>query len=117
MNHVLQADDIEWKPFEAETLRGYALKPGLIGPEYTDAYSVDLVRVAPGGFSASHVDASRHAFYILQGEGTVLIGDKTWQVRPGSVVKIPPGVAHEVRNPGSVPFVFLAVYDPPRIRK
>ena len=117
MNHVLQSDELPWKPFEAPTLRGYALKPGVIGPEYTDAYSADLVRVEPGGYSASHIDQARHAFYILQGEGVVVIGEKTWQVRSGSVVKIPPGIAHEVRNEGAAQLVFLTLYDPPRIRK
>jgi mannose-6-phosphate isomerase-like protein (cupin superfamily) len=107
---------LDWKAFVADTLEGYALKPRVIGDEYTDAYSVDIVRVAPNGFSASHIDQARHAFFILEGEGRVTIGTETHIVYPGSVVKIPPGIPHAVNNDGAYVLVFLAIYDPPRKR-
>ncbi|GAB7546889.1 hypothetical protein CS8_065790 [Cupriavidus sp. 8B] len=117
MPPVLHTDSAQWCAFEADTLRGYELMPSIIGAEYTDAYSVDLVRVAPGGYSASHIDKARHAFFILEGEACITIGDEVHHVRPGSVVKILPGVPHEVRNESASTLVLLAIYDPPRSRK
>lgn len=117
MDHVSNTDEIPWKAFTADGLKGYDLKPGVIGAEYTDAYSVDLVRVAPGGFSASHVDKARHAFFILSGEARVTIGDEIFVVSAGATVKIPPGVAHAVDNHTDSDFIFLTMYDPPRKRE
>jgi quercetin dioxygenase-like cupin family protein len=117
MNHVNDTSALDWKPFEAGTLQGYSLKPQVIGGEYTDAYSADLVRIEPGGFSASHVDKGRHAFYILQGTGRITLDAQAFELEPGSIVKVLPGVAHEMRNTGDAPLVLLALYDPPRQRK
>ncbi|CAN5510126.1 hypothetical protein BH09PSE5_BH09PSE5_19940 [soil metagenome] len=117
MDHVLNTDELPWKVFAADTLKGYEMKPGVIGAEYTDAYSADLVRVAPGGYSASHVDKERHAFYIVSGRGVITIGDDSFGVSAGSIVKFPPLVPHAVRNNGDVDLVLLAIYDPPRLRR
>jgi quercetin dioxygenase-like cupin family protein len=117
MNHVNDTTSIEWMPFEADSLKGYSLKPQVIGAEYTDSYSADLVRIEPGGMSASHVDTGRHAFYILQGRGRITLDMQAYELKPGSIVKVLPGVAHEMRNVGEEPLVMLALYDPPRQRK
>jgi mannose-6-phosphate isomerase-like protein (cupin superfamily) len=88
----------------------------ILAQEYTDAYSIDLVRVAPEGYSARHVDMHNHAFYILSGEGIVEIVDKEYAVKAGSVVRIPMGAYHSLRNSGSTPLELLSIYDPPRMR-
>jgi quercetin dioxygenase-like cupin family protein len=110
------ADAVAWTPFQIEGSAGFEFKFGIIGSEYTDAYSVDLVRVAPGGYSPRHVDPDNHAFYIISGRGEVAILQRTWQVGPGSVVKIPVKVVHSVKNVGDEPLLFLTIYDPPRKR-
>jgi quercetin dioxygenase-like cupin family protein len=117
MKHVEDTQTSGWVPFEAATLMGYSLKPEVIGADYTDAYSADLVRIEPGGSSATHVDAARHAFYILEGEGSFTLAGETHAMRPGVILKVPPGVAHALRNDGTRPLVMLALYDPPRRRR
>lgn len=114
---VLSAEAVAWKAFEAAGVQGYELKPTIIGEELTSAYSVDLMRVAPGGFSEAHTDQGRHAFVILEGAGQVIIDGQTFRFQQGDIVKVPPGSLHELRNHGEDSLVFLTVYDPPRRRK
>jgi quercetin dioxygenase-like cupin family protein len=113
---VVAADDRAWQSFQLGGSQGYEFKFDLIGREYTEAYSVDLVRIAPGGASPTHRDPDNHAFYIIEGEGEVTIGDKIWPLQPGSIAKIPVGILHSLRNTGSAPLLFLTIYDPPRER-
>jgi len=113
---ITSTDSVAWTPFAIENSAGFEFKFGIIGSEYTDAYSVDLVRVAPGGYSPRHVDPDNHAFYIISGTGEIAIGQRTWQVGPGSVVKIPVKVVHSVKNVGADELLFLTIYDPPRKR-
>jgi quercetin dioxygenase-like cupin family protein len=113
---VTSVDSVGWTPFAIENSQGFEFKFGIIGNEYTNAYSVDLVRVAPGGYSPRHVDQDNHSFYIISGKGEVAIGQRTWDVGPGSVVKIPVKVVHAVKNTGDEPLLFLTIYDPPRNR-
>ncbi|CAN5510383.1 hypothetical protein BH09PSE5_BH09PSE5_19960 [soil metagenome] len=116
MESCVHADSSEWKPFSVEGSKGYDFKFGLIGSEYTDAYSVDLVRVAPGGFSPVHIDPDNHAFYFVEGTGIVTIAGEVHEVRAGSVVKIPFGALHSIENRGDDHLLFLTIYDPPRNR-
>ena len=96
---------------------GYAFSSGLIGQEYTDAYSMDIVRVAEGGYSPQHIDPDNHAFYIISGEADIDIADSCHRARSGAIVRIPRGVVHAVRNAGDGELVLLTIYDPPRVRK
>ncbi|RDK05308.1 cupin domain-containing protein [Cupriavidus lacunae] len=114
---VVATESLAWKVFEAEGVKGYELKPMILGDELTNAYSVDLMRVAGGGFSAAHTDHGRHAFAILEGQGCMVIDGQTFDFQQGDIVKVPQGSLHELRNHGGAPLVFLAIYDPPRRRK
>jgi quercetin dioxygenase-like cupin family protein len=116
MEIVSSVESSAWKPFSVEGSQGYEFKFGLIGKEYTDAYSVDLVRVAPGGYSPTHIDPDNHAFYFVEGTGTITIAGDVYEVRPGSVVKIPFGALHSIQNTGAEHLLFLTIYDPPRVR-
>ncbi|WER47963.1 cupin domain-containing protein [Cupriavidus sp. WKF15] len=114
---VMNADAMAWRAFEAPGVQGYELKPMLVGEEHSDAYSVDLMRVAAGGFSAAHTDLGRHAFVILAGQGRLTVDGEPIDFRQGDIVKVPTGSLHAVHNVGGDPLEFLAIYDPPRRRK
>lgn len=116
MQPVISLDDFQWKPFSVENSQGFEFKFGVLGKEYSDAYSVDLVRIAPGGYSPVHIDPDNHAFYFMEGTGLVIIAGETHRVRPGSVVKIPFGALHSLQNTGQEDLLFLTIYDPPRQR-
>src|SRR4051812_23847339 len=106
----------QWLSSSREGTSGFRFQLGLIGAEYTDAYSLDLVQIDGGGGSEAHFDQYNHAFYFLEGEGEVVIGEERIRTAPGLVVKIPAGVVHSVGNPGKTPLRFLTIYDPPRMR-
>jgi quercetin dioxygenase-like cupin family protein len=116
MHPVTSIEQFEWKPLSVEGSKGYEFMFNLVGAEYTDAYSVDLVRVEPGGYSPVHIDPDNHAFYFIEGTGRVTIAGKPNAVGPGSVVKIPFGALHSIENTGSQHLLFLTIYDPPRKR-
>jgi len=106
-----------WLPFEAAGVQGYEMKPMILGAELTDAYSIDLMRVAPGGFSAAHTDQGRHAFAILAGQGCLTVDGQVLDFGQGDIVKVPQGSLHALHNRAEGPLEFLAIYDPPRRRR
>ena len=117
MQAITTINQRQWTPFSVENSKGYEFLFNLIGTEHTDAYSVDLVRVAPGGYSPVHVDPDSHAFYFMEGQGRVTVAGKAHDVRAGSIVKIPFGAMHSIQNTGDVALLFLTIYDPPRQRR
>ena len=54
--------------------------------------------------------------YILEGTGTVWLGDKEVRVKPGDLVVIPKGTAHGGTKPdaGSAPIKAIALKTPPQ---
>jgi quercetin dioxygenase-like cupin family protein len=96
--------------------RGFNFNFEVLSREYTDAYSVDLVKVEVGGSSPFHIDPDNHAFYILDGEAEMIIAEERSIVRKGEIARIPMGVVHSIVNHGNEPLMMLCIYDPPRDR-
>jgi mannose-6-phosphate isomerase-like protein (cupin superfamily) len=52
--------------------------------------------------------------YILEGTGTIWLGDKEVRVKPGDLVVIPHGTAHGGTKPDSRTFKAIAIKTPPQ---
>lgn len=82
----------------------------------TDRAQVATMTLAPGdsegGPSSRHQGADPW-MYVVSGEGVAVIGGEEHALRPGVVVLIERGEAHEIRNTGNTPLQTLNVYDPP----
>ena len=50
---------------------------------------------------------------IIQGVGAMNVGDETEEVGPGTLVLVPPGTTHSIRNIGDEPLVFVSSTAPP----
>lgn len=89
--------------------------PVSFGPEETDnAYFAMLGGLAPGAPGPPlHVHPhTDEAFYIAQGEATFVLGDRELKMTTGSLVFVPRGVAHTVRNVGDHPMQGIIIVSP-----
>jgi quercetin dioxygenase-like cupin family protein len=116
MKHITNPADEAWIPYNPMGAQGFNFVFEILSREYTDAYSIDLVKVEVGGFSPFHIDPDNHAFYILDGEAEMIIAEERTIARKGEIARIPMGVVHSITNVGDVPLMMLSFYDPPRDR-
>lgn len=65
-----------------------------------------------GGPDNRHQGADQW-LYVVSGEGAAIIEGEQHVLRPGVVVLIERGEAHEIRNTGEAPLQTLNFYDPP----
>ncbi len=87
----------------------------LVGREFGAGFEMILGRVAPGGEASRHyhVDEAQ-IVYILKGEADIALGDDApLRCGPGTVIRIPKGLAHEVVTAGDEPLECLVLYAPP----
>jgi quercetin dioxygenase-like cupin family protein len=87
----------------------------LVGPEFGAGFEMILGRVAPGGEASRHyhVDEAQ-IVYILNGKADVALGeDAPRRCGPGTVIRIPKGLGHEVVTAGDEPLECLVLYAPP----
>jgi quercetin dioxygenase-like cupin family protein len=69
----------------------------------------------PARFSTGlHVHrVQEETFYVLEGECDWQIGDQCIRATPGTYVFIPPGVPHNIANPGDKPARVIMTVSPP----
>ena len=66
---------------------------------------------ADGGPEETH--AGDQIVYVLEGEALLRVAGQEHRAGAGTLVTIPAGALHHVRNPGPTPLFFLSVYSPP----
>lgn len=67
-----------------------------------------LVSVRPHDELPVHTHATEdQLYYVLEGEGIILLDNEEFPLRPGTAVTIPPGLSHGVRNPTDRPLKYL----------
>ncbi len=57
------------------------------------------------------------AFYVLEGEINVLLGERTIRAKAGSFVLIPRGTVHTFSRVGQEPAKLLAIFSPPGVEQ
>ena len=68
-------------------------------------------------FIKKEVKKHKHAthtenVYILDGEGQMLLGDKTFEVKKGDIIFIPMNTVHSLKVTSSIPVKVLSVQSP-----
>jgi mannose-6-phosphate isomerase-like protein (cupin superfamily) len=74
-----------------------------------------VMTIAPGD-DGGPAEAHRgdQIVYVIEGEAVLDIAGHLHRAGAGTLVTIPAGVAHHVRNPGAAPLFFVTVYAPPQ---
>jgi mannose-6-phosphate isomerase-like protein (cupin superfamily) len=111
---IFQKEDIEKVNWETSP-KG---SPGvwirdLVTQETNDRVTVRIVRVDPEGEIIPHTHDVMEVYYILEGEGDALMGEKRQRCSTGTCFVAPAGVTHGLKNTQNLPLQLLCVFTPP----
>jgi mannose-6-phosphate isomerase-like protein (cupin superfamily) len=117
MRPALAAESITAQVIHVPELTGDAL-----GPASATGFRSKMFVSADGAtISVQDGNVPRHMHpntneiqYILEGTGTVWLGDKEVQVKPGDLIIIPKGTPHAGTKPDGRPFKAIAIKTPPQ---
>jgi len=113
--HVMKVEEQDW------TTEGFYVKlkgmqgrgATLIAPELGfDIHNITatLLELPPGSTEgAYHKHGEAIKFYLRGTGGTEIVGDKTYEMRPGDTAFIPANVWHGTENRGTEPVLILAI--------
>jgi quercetin dioxygenase-like cupin family protein len=107
--------EIPWQEYPGHF--GGALSKELVGPQHTSAGVVDfrISRYAPMAYVQIHSHAVQsQIYYVLEGEGTLILGDTRRIMKPHDYVLVPPGLTHGISNQGLHALVFFVITTPAR---
>ena len=107
-NHV-RYDDLNAKVFPANReTRVLAGTEGLPAERFVMGY----VEVQPGGEVPVHDHPQEEVYFVLEGHGQVVVGAKTYEMKPLSAVYIPSDAPHHLVNTGETMLKFVFTYAP-----
>jgi mannose-6-phosphate isomerase-like protein (cupin superfamily) len=67
-----------------------------------------VAEIPPGGRVSRHVHSDEEqAYFVLEGEGVVVLNDKQYKIKKGYAVFIPLNTPHEVINTGATPLKYV----------
>lgn len=88
------------------------------GEDTGGAYSLTDSVVPPQGSSPPHIHhREEEAFWVLEGELEVLVGESRFKAGAGSFVHLPRGILHSYENVGTGPARFLTLMVPAGLEK
>ena len=73
--------------------------------------SMFVVRTPPGGSVEMHIHPYSETFLLLEGEGRWTAGDAVVELRPNSMLVVPPETPHGFRNIGDTPLLVVSVHE------
>jgi mannose-6-phosphate isomerase-like protein (cupin superfamily) len=75
---------------------------------------ITWVECLPGSEQARHRHVTQEQVYVIvRGRGLMLLGDEDHEVGEGTMVFVPPGTEHAIRNTGSGLLVYVSATSPP----
>ena len=76
--------------------------------------NVTWVEGEPGSEQAVHSHEGREQVYVIvQGRGAMRVGDEVEEVVAGSLVFVPPGTDHSIKNVGEEKLIYVSSTSPP----
>jgi mannose-6-phosphate isomerase-like protein (cupin superfamily) len=80
----------------------------------SEKLSLAVIYVDPGMSSKPHYHKkTEEIYFFLEGSGRVIVGDREFEVRPGSAVHIPVLKQHHVVNNSTAKLKFISADSPP----
>jgi len=110
---VVHYEQIESSPVAMEGAVGCRIRCLVGEPDGAPSFSMRQFEVAPGGHTPQHTHAYEHEVFVLEGSGEVLQEGRPQPLRPGMVVYVAPGEAHQFRNTGAGPLKFICLIPHP----
>jgi len=86
---------------------------GGASPVQAEHFAMGLVTLEPrGGQVPWHSQEQEEVYFILEGVGEMCLGDEVRELCAGQIVKIPPGVYHQLSNKRGAPLRMIYCYGP-----
>ncbi|MBN1264276.1 MAG: cupin domain-containing protein [Anaerolineales bacterium] len=107
--NIVHYSDIDGKHFEGDSVQGITGRVLIGEDDGAPNFVMRLFEVEPGGYSPQHSHDWEHEIFIHQGEGAVFFEGKSYPVRAGSAIFVPPNKEHQIRNTGDGTLTFLCL--------
>ncbi len=106
---IKQYPSVEATHFNNDVAKGVAGRVLIGKADGAGNFCMRMFEIAPGGHTPKHSHQWEHEMFYHAGQGEVY-GNGQWNpVKAGSVVFVPGGEEHQIRNTGSTPLTLVCL--------
>ena len=105
--YVVHSEEVPAAVVTDEGAAGATIRWLIAQPEGAPTFAMRLIEVQPGGQTPFHAHGFEHEVFVLEGSGELAGAERTWPLRAGSVVLVPPEEQHNFHNTGEAPLHFI----------
>jgi quercetin dioxygenase-like cupin family protein len=106
---VVREQDIKLRDVSMEGVVGTSKADVIGSPQGWENHTLRVFRIGPGGNTPLHQHDWEHVNYIMQGKGTLTIGEQVNEVSHGDFALVPSNTMHQFRNPYDEDFEFICI--------
>jgi quercetin dioxygenase-like cupin family protein len=104
---LIHYKDEEGRAYPSDLAKG-AIGRVVIGKADGDtSFCMRVFEIEPGGHSAKHIHEYEHQVFVHSGQGEIWNGEGWQDVTAGSIIYIPGGEEHQLRNNGQELLTFV----------
>jgi quercetin dioxygenase-like cupin family protein len=106
---IIHYSEAEAKKYPSDQAKAAAGRVVIGQSDGAEKFCMRVFEIGPGGMTGWHAHDWEHEVFVHAGQGAVLQGETWIPLSAGSVVFIPGNEAHQLKNTGDRPFVFVCV--------
>ena len=77
---------------------------------HTDRITISVTKLYVGQSTRGHYHPNDEVYYIVQGEGSLLLGEEIINLNPDKFIYIPCNAVHKVVNTGKTTLMFVCAW-------
>ncbi|EGD51179.1 Cupin 2 conserved barrel domain protein [Thermoanaerobacter ethanolicus JW 200] len=83
----------------------------LVDPENSPSRRLKMgyTIIYPTGTTTGHAHDEEEVYFVVQGEGVMVVGNDEFPIKPGDALYVPPREFHTTRQVGNIPLVVVWV--------
>lgn len=106
---VIPYTEIESTHFNNDKMKGVTARVVIGKDDGAKNFCMRVFEIAPGGYTPAHSHEWEHEIFVHSGNGEILINNQWEAIQGGTVIFMPEGEEHQIRNSGKDLLVFVCL--------
>lgn len=106
---VMPYTEVESTYFDNDKMKGVRARVVIGKDDGAKNFCMRVFEIAPGGYTPAHSHEWEHEIFVHSGNGEIFINDQWEAIQGGTVIFMPEGEEHQIRNSGKDLLVFVCL--------
>jgi len=97
---IRNINDVPMETIEMEGVKNASMAVMIGRSDGAPNFALRSITVEPGGYTPKHSHDFEHEVYVVEGSGTILLGEKMHDIKAGDVIYVEADLEHQFKAQG-----------------